>query len=82
MTLVRGIEGRGPRQAIVRAIMQACVDLGIDVIAEGVETLEEYRWFEGAGVTLVFQPRRWTDRFLERNPEPMRLKDAAIGPRR
>ncbi|MGO9995428.1 MAG: EAL domain-containing protein [Steroidobacteraceae bacterium] len=52
MTLVRGIEGRGPRQAIVRAILQACVDLGIDVIAEGVETLEEYRWFEGAGVTL------------------------------
>jgi EAL domain-containing protein (putative c-di-GMP-specific phosphodiesterase class I) len=52
MTLVRGIESRGPRQAIVRAIMQACVDLGIDVIAEGVETLEEYRWFENAGVTL------------------------------
>jgi blue light- and temperature-responsive anti-repressor len=52
MTLVRGIEGRGPRQAIVRAIMQACVDLGIDVIAEGVETVEEYRWFADAGVTL------------------------------
>ena len=52
MTLVRGIEGRGPRQAIVRAIMQACIDLGIDVIAEGVETLAEYRWFENAGVTL------------------------------
>jgi len=52
MSLVRGIEGRGPRQAIVRAIMQACVDLGIDVIAEGVETLEEYRWFKNAGVTL------------------------------
>jgi EAL domain-containing protein (putative c-di-GMP-specific phosphodiesterase class I) len=52
MTLVRGIEGRGPRQAIVRTIMQACVDLGIDVIGEGVETLEEYRWFENAGVTL------------------------------
>jgi EAL domain-containing protein (putative c-di-GMP-specific phosphodiesterase class I) len=52
MTLVRGIESRGPRQAIVRAIMQACVDLGIDVIAEGVETLEEYRWFENAGVAL------------------------------
>ena len=52
MTLVRGIEGSGPRQAIVRAIMQACVDLGIDVIAEGVETLKEYRWFRDAGVTL------------------------------
>jgi blue light- and temperature-responsive anti-repressor len=52
MTLVRGIEGSGPRQAIVRAIMQACIDLGIEVIAEGVETLEEYWWFKNAGVTL------------------------------
>jgi EAL domain-containing protein (putative c-di-GMP-specific phosphodiesterase class I) len=42
----------GFNQAIVRAIMQACVDLGIDVIAEGVETLEEYWWFKNAGVTL------------------------------
>jgi EAL domain-containing protein (putative c-di-GMP-specific phosphodiesterase class I) len=52
MTLVRGIEGSGPRQAIVRAIMQTCIDLGIDVIAEGVETLEEYWWFRNARVTL------------------------------
>src|SRR6202035_37398 len=52
MILVRGIEGSGPRQAIVLAIMQACVDLGIDVIAEGVETLAEYLWFKNAGVTL------------------------------
>jgi EAL domain-containing protein (putative c-di-GMP-specific phosphodiesterase class I) len=52
MTLVRGIQRRGPRQAIVRAIMQACIDLGIDVIAEGVETPEEYRWFRNADVTL------------------------------
>jgi EAL domain-containing protein (putative c-di-GMP-specific phosphodiesterase class I) len=52
MSLVRGIEGSGPRQAIVRAIMQACIDLGIDVIAEGVETLEEYWWFKRAGVAL------------------------------
>jgi EAL domain-containing protein (putative c-di-GMP-specific phosphodiesterase class I) len=52
MTLVRGIEGNGPRQAIVRAILQACIDLGIDVIAEGVETLAEYEWFRSAGVRL------------------------------
>jgi EAL domain-containing protein (putative c-di-GMP-specific phosphodiesterase class I) len=44
MHLVRGIDSRGPRQAIVRAILQACVDLGIDVIAEGVETPAEYQW--------------------------------------
>ncbi|MGA2553000.1 MAG: EAL domain-containing protein, partial [Burkholderiaceae bacterium] len=52
MRLVRGIESHGPRQAIVRAIAQICEDLGIDVIAEGVETLEEYQWFLDHGVRL------------------------------
>jgi EAL domain-containing protein (putative c-di-GMP-specific phosphodiesterase class I) len=52
MNLVRGIERDGPRQAIVRAIMQVCTDLGIDVIAEGVETDQEYAWFANQGVRL------------------------------
>jgi len=52
MALIRGIECHGPRQAIVRAIGQVCVDLGIDVIAEGVETVEEYAWLANAGVEL------------------------------
>jgi len=52
MKLVRGIERHGPRQAIVRAVIQACGDLGIDVIAEGVETLSEYLWFSDQGVCL------------------------------
>ena len=52
MNLVRGIERHGPRQAIVRAVVQVCVDLGIDVIAEGVESLEEYAWFAEQGVHL------------------------------
>ena len=52
MGLVRGIESHGPRQAIVRAIIQVCVDLGIDVVAEGVETVEEFSWFSNHGVTL------------------------------
>ncbi|WP_374256588.1 EAL domain-containing protein [Aquabacterium sp.] len=52
MNLVRGIEGDGPRQAIVRAIMQVCFDLGIDVIAEGIETQSEYLWFSNQGVRL------------------------------
>jgi EAL domain-containing protein (putative c-di-GMP-specific phosphodiesterase class I) len=50
--LVRNIEAKGPRQAIVRAIIQVCDDLGIDVIAEGVETEAEYRWFKRVGVHL------------------------------
>ena len=52
MNLVRGIEGRGPRQSIARAIGAVCTDLGIDVIAEGVETRDEYAWFAGEGVRL------------------------------
>jgi blue light- and temperature-responsive anti-repressor len=52
MTLLRAIERHGPRQAIVRAIGQACFELGIDVIAEGVETWEEYRWLANSGLRL------------------------------
>ncbi|WP_028999720.1 EAL domain-containing protein [Azohydromonas australica] len=52
MKLARGIERHGPRQAIVRAIAQVCGDLGIDVIVEGVESLEEYRWFRDQGIYL------------------------------
>jgi EAL domain-containing protein (putative c-di-GMP-specific phosphodiesterase class I) len=50
--LVRDIDCHGPRQAIVRAIIQACDDLGIDVLAEGVESEAEQRWFKRNGVRL------------------------------
>jgi len=52
MNLIRGIERHGPRQAIVRAINQICFDLGIDVIAEGVETELEYAWLASEGIYL------------------------------
>ncbi len=52
MLLVRGIAAHGPRQAIARAIVQVCFDLGIDLIVEGVETLDEYAWFRDQGVHL------------------------------
>ena len=50
MNLIRNIESRGPRQSIVRAVCSVCEDLGIDVIAEGVETLAEFDWLSGEGV--------------------------------
>lgn len=50
--LVRGIQGLGPRQAIVRAILQVCRDLGIELVAEGIETEGEYLWLLNEGVTL------------------------------
>ncbi len=52
MHLVRDIDQAGPRQAIARAVLQVCDDLGIEVIAEGVETMGEYDWFRRVGVRL------------------------------
>lgn len=52
MSLVRDIDRAGPRQAIARAVLQVCDDLGIEVIAEGVETVGEYSWFRRVGVRL------------------------------
>lgn len=46
MLLLRNIETNGPRQAIVKAIANVCLDLGIDVIAEGVETFNEFEWLK------------------------------------
>jgi blue light- and temperature-responsive anti-repressor len=50
--LIRGIERNGPRQSIVRAIDGICLELGIDVIAEGVETQGEYAWLTSQGIHL------------------------------
>lgn len=52
MHLVRGIESRGPRQAIVRGIARTCADLGIEIIAEGVETEAEFTWLRQEGIEL------------------------------
>jgi len=50
--LIRSIYNMGPRQAIVHGIMRACADLGIIVLAEGVETLDEYLWLKDQGIEL------------------------------
>jgi EAL domain-containing protein (putative c-di-GMP-specific phosphodiesterase class I) len=70
MHLVRDIETKGPRQAIVRAVMQVCEDLGIDVIAEGVESEAEYCWFKRAGVRL-FQGYLFCRPTFEALPTPV-----------
>lgn len=53
ITLVRDIDTNGPRQAIVRGIVRTCQDLGIEVIAEGVESNAECKWFLGEGIELI-----------------------------
>lgn len=48
--IIQGVHASGPRQAIVRSVMEFCFCLGITVVAEGVETVEDWTWLEGAGV--------------------------------
>ena len=52
MALVRNINENGPRQSIVRAISDVCLDLGIDTIAEGVETVGELEFLRKCGINL------------------------------
>lgn len=52
MHLIRDIDKNGPRQSIVRAISSVCLDLGIDVLAEGVETKEEFGFLKQQGIAL------------------------------
>jgi len=48
--LVERIQDRRENQAIVKAAVALCRDLGITVIASGVETAEEFRWLHEAGI--------------------------------
>ena len=65
--LVRGIESNGLRQAIVRGVVQTCNDLGIDIIAKSVETLDEYWWLRDEGLFL-FQGNLFANPAFEELP--------------
>jgi EAL domain-containing protein (putative c-di-GMP-specific phosphodiesterase class I) len=53
MALVRGVEASKSRQAIARGMVRTCEELGIRVVAEGIETAAEHDFFLGEGVTLM-----------------------------
>ncbi len=53
MDLVRGIDGDRPRRAIVRGILAVAEDLGIRVVAEGIETGAERDALQDLGVRLM-----------------------------
>lgn len=48
--IIQNVHTSGPRQAIVRSVIEFCFCLGITVVAEGVETEEEWRWLQSAGL--------------------------------
>lgn len=53
MDLIRGVDANSARQAIVRSLIALCRDLGIQVIAEGVETEAERDFLLDAGIHLL-----------------------------
>lgn len=53
MALVRGIDTDVPRQRIVSGVQTICADLGIRVIAEGIETVGERDFLAAQGITLM-----------------------------
>ena len=53
MGLIRGVDRDAPRQAIVRGLLRLCNDLGVRVIAEGIETPGERDFLRDAGVRLM-----------------------------
>lgn len=52
MYLIRHVESSGPRQATIKALVGLALDLGIEIIAEGVETEAEFAFLQRAGISL------------------------------
>jgi EAL domain-containing protein (putative c-di-GMP-specific phosphodiesterase class I) len=53
MDLIRGIERSLPRRMIVEGVVRIAESLGIAVIAEGIETIEEYAMLSGLGIRYI-----------------------------
>ncbi len=53
MALVRNIDASPARQTIVRSLVRMCDDLGVRVIAEGIETANERDFLHDAGIRLM-----------------------------
>jgi EAL domain-containing protein (putative c-di-GMP-specific phosphodiesterase class I) len=69
MGLIRGIHLNRSRQVLVKATLGACADLGISVVVEGVEDVEEYGVLRGYGVEL-FHGYLFAQPALAALPEP------------
>jgi EAL domain-containing protein (putative c-di-GMP-specific phosphodiesterase class I) len=53
MALIRGIDQSASRRAIVAGVVRMCGELGIDVIAEGIETGDEANCLSDLGIRLM-----------------------------
>ncbi|MEA2721104.1 MAG: hypothetical protein QOJ39_2968 [Candidatus Eremiobacteraeota bacterium] len=52
MQLIRGVAEDRAKRAIIRAVVAMCGELGIVVVAEGVETHDELAWLRDSGISL------------------------------
>ncbi|HDZ38179.1 MAG TPA: EAL domain-containing protein [Marinobacter sp.] len=69
MTLVRDIHDEPNKQAVVAGIITMMSQLGGTIVAEGVETNEEYFWLRAQGITL-YQGYLFARPGFECLPEP------------
>jgi EAL domain-containing protein (putative c-di-GMP-specific phosphodiesterase class I) len=69
MALVRDIDRNPARQAIVAGVLGTCRALGVQVVAEGVETPAEYTWLRAQGIHL-FQGYLIARPAVEALPQP------------
>lgn len=53
MDLIRNIDASKPRQVIVKALLRMCEELGVTVLAEGVETRSERDFLVSEGINLM-----------------------------
>lgn len=53
MDLIRNVDASRPRQAIVRSLVGLCKEMGIEVVAEGIETRAERNFLRDAGIHLM-----------------------------
>lgn len=70
MLLIRNIDALPVKRTIVRSIISVCDELGVEVIAEGVETADEYAALLDLGIEL-FQGYLFAKPAFEHLPEPL-----------
>lgn len=50
--VIQNIHVSGPKQAMVSCLIKYSSDMGISLIAEGVENIEEWCWLQSAGINI------------------------------
>ncbi|WP_354692000.1 diguanylate phosphodiesterase [Phytobacter sp. RSE-02] len=50
--LIKNIHVSGPKQAIVSSLIKFSQDMGISLVAEGIEKIDEWCWLQSSGIDL------------------------------